>query len=224
MDLLSVSVDVPRRASCRPLVFPECFEAARGQLRIADGVGDIPVTQVLLDRPRIVSLVGQLEPAGVAEHVGMNREGEAGGLADARHELPNGRGGERPSAFCGEHIGAGGTLLALEPSQGSDLGPSKGMGGGQATLEPGDVQQPAGEVHLLPAERHQLAHAEAVAEGEHEQGRVSVSVPATLAGHRDELFDLVGRQVLTASEGRVRYPSRWNCPVYGYWGRWSDSP
>jgi hypothetical protein len=89
-------------------------------------------------------LVGQLEAARVAEHVGMNREGEAGGLADARHELTNGRGAERPSAFCGEHVGAGGALLALEPSERSDLRPSKGMRGGQAALEPGDVQEPAG--------------------------------------------------------------------------------
>ncbi len=151
-----------------PLVFPECFETARGQLRIADGVGDVPVAQVLLDRARVVSLVSQLETAGVAEHVGMNREGEAGGLADARHELTNGRGTERPSAFCGEHVGAGGALLALEPSQGSDLGPSKGVGGGQAALEPGDVEQAGGEIHLLPAERHHLAHAEAVAVGQHQ--------------------------------------------------------
>jgi len=159
----------------------------------------------------------------MAEHVGMNREGEAGGLADARHELTNGRGAERPSAFRGEHVRAGGALLALEPSQGSDLRPSKGMGGREAALEPGDVQQPSGKIHLLPAERHQLAHAEAVAVGQHEQGRVPVPVPATLAGRRDELLDLVGRQVLAASERRVRRPSRWNCPVYGYWGRWSSN-
>ena len=79
----------------------------------------------------------------------MNREGEAGGLADARHELTNGRGSERPSAFGGEHVGAGGALLALEPSQGSDLRSSKGMGGGEAALEPGDMQEAGGEIHLL---------------------------------------------------------------------------
>src|SRR5438552_4194146 len=98
------------------------------------------------------------------------------------------------------------------------------MSGGQAALEPGDVQQAGGEIHLLPAESHQLADAEAVAVGEHEQGRVPVPVAATLAGRRDELLNLVGRQVLSASEGRVRHPSRWNCPVYGYWGRWSGNP
>src|SRR5713101_5412209 len=101
-----------KSAMPRPLVFPESFEPARRQLGIADGVRDISVAQVLLDRPRVVPLIGQLETAGVAEHVGMNREGEAGSLADARHELPDGRGGERPSALRGKHIGAGRALLA----------------------------------------------------------------------------------------------------------------
>jgi hypothetical protein len=98
------------------------------------------------------------------------------------------------------------------------------MRGGQAALEPGDVQQAGGEIDLLPAERYQLAHAEAVAVGQHKQGRVPMPVPATLAGRRDELLDLVGRQVLAASERGVRQPFRWNCPVYGYWGRWSGNP
>jgi hypothetical protein len=58
------------------------------------------------------------------------------------------------------------------------------------------VQEAGGEIHLLPTERHQLAHAEAVAVGQHEQRRVPVSVPATPARGRDEPPDLVRRQVL----------------------------
>jgi hypothetical protein len=37
-------------------------------------------------------------------------------------------------AFCGEHVGAGGALLALEPPERSTLGPSKGMGRREAAL------------------------------------------------------------------------------------------
>ena len=187
-------------------------------------MGYIPVAQVLLDRARVVSLVGQLEAASVTEHVGVDREGEASSLADARHQLTDGRGGERPSAFGGEHVGAGGALLALEPSQGSDLGPSKGMGGRQAALKPGDVQEAGGEIHLFPAERHQLAHTETVAVDENQQGRVPVAVPTTPARGRDEPLDFVGRQVFATSERRVRQPSRWNCPVYGYWSCCSGNP
>ena len=37
---------------------------------------NVPVPEVVLDRPRIVALIRQLEPAGVPEHVGMDREAE----------------------------------------------------------------------------------------------------------------------------------------------------
>ena len=86
------------------------------------------------------------------------------------------------------------------------------------------MQQAGREIHLLPAERHQLADTEAVAVGQHEQRRVPVAVPATPARGRDEPLDFGGRQVFATSERRVRQPSRWNCPVYGYWSNRSGNP
>jgi len=47
-----------RRGSYRALVFPEIFEAAGGQFGVPDSVGDVPMAQVLLDRARVVALVG----------------------------------------------------------------------------------------------------------------------------------------------------------------------
>jgi len=49
-------------------------------------------------------------------------------------------------------------------------------------------------------------------------------IPTTPARGRDEPLDFVGRQVFAASERRVRQPSRWNCPVYGYWRSRSGNP
>jgi hypothetical protein len=37
---------------------------------------DIPMPKVMLDRPGVVALVGELEAANMAEHVGMDREAE----------------------------------------------------------------------------------------------------------------------------------------------------
>src|SRR5882724_5113767 len=49
---------------------------------------DVPMPEVVLDRPRIVPLVRQLEPAGMPEHVGMGREAELRLPARPRHDLP----------------------------------------------------------------------------------------------------------------------------------------
>jgi len=56
---------------------PEILEAVRRQLGIAHGVLDIPVTEIGLQRPGIVPLVGQSEAAGVSEHMWMGLELEA---------------------------------------------------------------------------------------------------------------------------------------------------
>ena len=43
----------------------------------------VPVPEVVRQGPRIVPLVGQLVAAGMAQHVGMNREAEARCLASS---------------------------------------------------------------------------------------------------------------------------------------------
>ena len=50
----------------------------RRQLGIPRSVLDILMPQVVLNCPRILSIVRQLEPAGVAQHVGMSGEIETG--------------------------------------------------------------------------------------------------------------------------------------------------
>jgi len=138
--------------------------------------------------------------------MGMHREPEAGGFADARHQLANGRGGQGASPLGREHVGAGRLLLPLEPPEGLDLGPSKRMGGGEAALESNNVQQASREIHLLPTESHQLAYAEAVAAGQHKQRGVPVPISATPTSCRRELLDLVGCEVLARPDD-FSYPS-----------------
>jgi hypothetical protein len=54
---------------------PEPLEPRRAEFRVSNRVLDIPVTEPQLQRPRIVPIVRQLEPAGVPEHVWMDGEG-----------------------------------------------------------------------------------------------------------------------------------------------------
>jgi hypothetical protein len=44
---------------------------------------DVLVPEVVLQGPRVVAIVGELEPAGMAQHVGVDGEWHLGDLAEA---------------------------------------------------------------------------------------------------------------------------------------------
>jgi hypothetical protein len=57
---------------------PKFFESIRCHLGIPNRVADVLMPQVMLKRSRVVALIGQLEAAGVAQHVGMYWEEKLG--------------------------------------------------------------------------------------------------------------------------------------------------
>jgi hypothetical protein len=63
------------------------------------------VPEPILDQPRVMARVGHSIAAGMAEHMGVDQEGEASSLADALDEAVDGVGGERPAPLCLEHEG-----------------------------------------------------------------------------------------------------------------------
>lgn len=56
------------------LISPESLEAFGRQLCVSDGVGNVLVTEIMLNRPCVLAVVGQFVPSGVAQHVWVNRE------------------------------------------------------------------------------------------------------------------------------------------------------
>src|SRR5438876_5842725 len=66
------------RPTCAPSILPEPIEAVGAQLGISHRMHDVAVAQEVLQRAGIDAVVGELEPAGVAQHVRMNREGKFG--------------------------------------------------------------------------------------------------------------------------------------------------
>jgi len=42
---------------------------------------DVPVAEVVLQRPCVVAIVGELKPTGMAQHVRVDRKGHLGSLA-----------------------------------------------------------------------------------------------------------------------------------------------
>jgi hypothetical protein len=60
-----VSRTASRPRAAASLVFPEPLKAIRGHLGVPNRVLDVPVTEVVLNRPGIMALVRELEAAGV---------------------------------------------------------------------------------------------------------------------------------------------------------------
>ena len=85
-------------------VFPEILEAGNRELRVADSVLDVLVPEILLDGPGVVTIVSELISAGVAQHVRVNGEGEAGFTACSSEDFSHGRRCERTLALRDEHV------------------------------------------------------------------------------------------------------------------------
>jgi hypothetical protein len=85
-------------------------------------------------------------------------------------------------------------------------------------LRAGDVKVPELEIHLVPAQRHELAHAQPMSIRQQYQRGIPVAVPAQPAGSGHELLNLVGRQVLPAAAVAVRNADwRRDFPIFDDW-------
>jgi len=62
---------------------PKVLEPVGRQFGVSDGVLNVLVPEVVLQGPRVVAIVCELEPAGMAKHVGVDREWHLGGLPEA---------------------------------------------------------------------------------------------------------------------------------------------
>jgi hypothetical protein len=65
---------------------PKVLESVGRYVGVPDRVLDVLVPEVVLQGPRVVAIIGQLEPAGMAQHVGVDRKWHLGGLTDALDE------------------------------------------------------------------------------------------------------------------------------------------
>ena len=62
---------------------PKILESVGRHFGVSDGVLDVLVAEVVLQGPRVVAIICELEPAGMAKHVGVDREWHLSGLPEA---------------------------------------------------------------------------------------------------------------------------------------------
>ena len=76
------------------------FEPVGRHFGIPDRVLNVLVPEVLLQGPRVVAIICELESAGMAQHVWVDRERHLGSLADALDEAVESlTGGDRSDVF-----------------------------------------------------------------------------------------------------------------------------
>ena len=61
--------------------------------------------EVVLQGARVVSVVGELEAAGVSQHVRMDGKRQLGGLAEPCHEMMEAHGADWAATLANEHVG-----------------------------------------------------------------------------------------------------------------------
>src|SRR5262249_49143490 len=84
---------------------PKVLEPVGRHFGVSDRVLDVLVAEVVLQGARVVAVIGQLEAAGVAKHVRVDREWHLGGLAEALDEAGETDGADWPAALRKEHVG-----------------------------------------------------------------------------------------------------------------------
>ena len=85
-------------------VLPEPIKAVGAQLGIAHRMHDAAVTEEVLQRAGVDAVIRQLEPAGMAQHVRMNREGQFGQFSSPADHFEEPVPRHRPTAFGIEHV------------------------------------------------------------------------------------------------------------------------
>src|SRR5262249_61207915 len=97
------------------------------------------VPEVMLQRPRVVAIVGELEPTSMAQHVRVDWEWHLGGLADALDEPVEANRTDWPAALGNEDVSLF-RALAAQLTESPHLVTADGMYAGNAVLNPVNVQ------------------------------------------------------------------------------------
>src|SRR5262249_51090807 len=84
---------------------PKVLESVGRHFGVPDRVLDVLMPEVVLQGARVVAIVGELEPAGMAEHVRVDGEWHLGGLPDTLDEAMEADGADRPAALGNEYVG-----------------------------------------------------------------------------------------------------------------------
>ena len=139
-------------------ILPEPIEAVGAQFGITHRVHNIAVAHEMLQRSGIDAVIGELEAAGMAQHVRMNWEGEFGQFPRAADHFEEPGPGHRPAAFRIEDVAA---LQVLPPhlAQCPDFLAGEGVRAVNTVLGPPYMDPPAIKLDHIPGQFTEFAGA-----------------------------------------------------------------
>jgi hypothetical protein len=143
-------------------VAPKPLEPVGRQVCIPYRMSDILVTKVMLERPRIVPLVGQLVAAGVPEHVRVHREGQIGLQSCTGDKLADVARRHWAATLGDKQVGAVGPLTS-KLAQRPQFGTTQGVRRGHTLLQALDRKKAGFQVKLLPTQADSLTDAQSMA-------------------------------------------------------------
>src|SRR5262245_66350954 len=94
------------------LVPPKVLEPVGRHFGVSDRVLDVLVAEVVLQGPRVVTIIGQLEPARMAKHVRVDGEWQLGGLPEALDKPVETDGTGWHPALGKQYVGVSGVIAA----------------------------------------------------------------------------------------------------------------
>lgn len=183
-------------------VLPQRVESLRSEFRVADVCVMFFMAQILLDRSRVVPIVCELVSACVAQHMRVNGKRQSRKLARTTHDKPHVPIRRRPAAFSDEDIRRR-CVFALKTPKSSDLWTPQWVHARAAVLQPVHVQRAGFQIDLIPAQRYELRHTQAMAIREQDQSCIAVAMPPDATRCVRKSFNFVGNEVLAAANAGV---------------------
>src|SRR5262245_12782464 len=135
----------------------------------------------MLQGARVVAIVGDLEPTGMAKHVWVDGEWHLCGLPEALGEAVKTDGADRPAALGNEYVGVL-RVLASQLAERPHLVTADRVHAGNPVLDAVNVKAALGQLDLLPLQVADLRRPQAMAVGDQDHGRIPMPVAAMLSG------------------------------------------
>src|SRR5262249_33518377 len=183
---------------------PKVLEPIGCHVGVPNGVLDVLVPEVVLEGARVVAVIRELEPTGMAKHVRVDRKWHLGGLPEALDEAVETDGADN-AALGNEYVGIL-RVLAPQLTQRPHLVTADRMHAGNAIFDAVNVEATLGQLDLLPLQLADLRRPQTMAIGDQDHGRVAMPVAAILAGVIDQPLDLALGEITS-----------FNCQVYDVW-------
>src|SRR5262245_20783588 len=158
---------------------------------------DVTVSQIVLDQPDVCALVGQGIATGMAEHMGVHCNREPSLSAIRPDQAPGSFTAEGPPSLADEErlgLRMQGSSHSQPGLNGVDFVAAERMRGGEAMLQPGDMQDTLGHGHLGQPQPAGLRHAQPVPKQQEQQTAIARFMPGALDS-RQQLVDVGNSQV-----------------------------